>query len=102
MDRRQLSGKVTPVHQCLWPEGAEAVRRSGMTWVESAAVAGVKSKKRWRHDWAGGLMVRELLASGLAGPGNRWVWSDIRRCARRTAHVGPAPTGMVRARRFAA
>ncbi|MFI5620259.1 CRISPR-associated helicase Cas3' [Streptomyces sp. NPDC051567] len=68
-------GKATPVHQRLWPEGAEAVRRSGLTWVESAAVAGVKSKKRWRHDWAGGLMVRELLASAGWGPEQvDWVW----------------------------
>ncbi|MFE5010048.1 CRISPR-associated helicase Cas3' [Streptomyces sp. NPDC056696] len=68
-------GKATPVHQRLWPEGAQAVRRSGMTWVESAAVAGAKSKKRWRHDWAGGLMVRELLASaGWASEQVDWVW----------------------------
>ncbi|MET7539641.1 CRISPR-associated helicase Cas3' [Streptomyces sp. NPDC005507] len=68
-------GKATPVHQRLWSEGAKAVRRSGMSWVESAAVAGVKSKKRWRHDWAGGLMVRELLASaGWALEQVDWVW----------------------------
>ncbi|MGW6403954.1 CRISPR-associated helicase Cas3' [Streptomyces sp. NPDC055134] len=68
-------GKATPVHQRRWPEGAQAVRRSGMTWVESAAVAGVKSKRRWRHDWAGGLMVRELLASaGWAPEQVDWVW----------------------------
>ncbi|MFH8738015.1 CRISPR-associated helicase Cas3' [Streptomyces sp. NPDC017964] len=68
-------GKATPVHQRLWGEGAQAVRRSGMTWLESAARAGVKSKKRWRHDWAGGLMVRELLASaGWAPEQVDWVW----------------------------
>ncbi|WP_404200287.1 CRISPR-associated helicase Cas3' [Streptomyces tauricus] len=68
-------GKATPAHQRLWPEGAEAVRRSGLTWVESAAVAGAKQQRRWRHDWAGGLMTRELLAG--AGWDVRqldWVW----------------------------
>ncbi|MFD0267894.1 CRISPR-associated helicase Cas3' [Streptomyces sp. NPDC127106] len=68
-------GKATPAHQRLWSEGAEAVRRSGLTWVESASVAGVKSQKRWRHDWAGGLMVRELLTSaGWAPEQVDWVW----------------------------
>ncbi|MFC8696805.1 CRISPR-associated helicase Cas3' [Streptomyces parvus] len=68
-------GKATPVHQRLWPEGADAVRRSGLTWVETAAVAGVKKQKRWRHDWAGGLIVRELLASAHWDPEQvDWVW----------------------------
>ncbi|MFI6372388.1 CRISPR-associated helicase Cas3' [Streptomyces sp. NPDC050546] len=68
-------GKATPAHQRLWPEGAEAVRRSGLTWVESAAVAGAKQQKRWRHDWAGGLLARELLAeAGWDGEQLDWVW----------------------------
>ncbi|MER7195455.1 CRISPR-associated helicase Cas3' [Streptomyces flaveolus] len=68
-------GKATPVHQRLWPEGAEAVRRAGLTWVEAAAAAGVKKQKRWRHDWAGGLMARELLAeAGWAAEQLDWVW----------------------------
>ncbi|MFF7967057.1 CRISPR-associated endonuclease Cas3'' [Streptomyces sp. NPDC007903] len=68
-------GKPTPVHQRLWPEGAEAVRRLGLGWVETAAVAGVKSKRRWRHDWAGGLIVRELLAAaGWGAEQVEWVW----------------------------
>ncbi|MER5981520.1 CRISPR-associated helicase Cas3' [Streptomyces sp. NPDC001787] len=80
-------GKATPVHQRLWPEGAEVVRRSGLTWVESAAVAGVKNKKRWRHDWAGGLMARELLASAGWGPEQvDWVWPLV------AGHHGAFPT----------
>ncbi|MFD7559613.1 CRISPR-associated helicase Cas3' [Streptomyces sp. NPDC059835] len=68
-------GKATPVHQRLWSEGAEAVRRSGLTWVESAAVAGAKTKRRWRHDWAGGLLARELLtAAGWSPEQVDWVW----------------------------
>ncbi|MFI9624613.1 CRISPR-associated helicase Cas3' [Streptomyces sp. NPDC052042] len=68
-------GKATPAHQRLWPEGAEAVRRSGLTWVETAAVAGAKQQKRWRHDWAGGLMARELLAdAGWDAEQLDWVW----------------------------
>ncbi|MDT0614653.1 CRISPR-associated helicase Cas3' [Streptomyces lancefieldiae] len=71
-------GKATPVHQRLWPEGAEAVRRVGLTWVETAAVAGVKRQKRWRHDWAGGLMARELLAeAGWDAEQLDWVWPLI-------------------------
>ncbi|WP_433573936.1 CRISPR-associated helicase Cas3' [Streptomyces sp. CA-251247] len=68
-------GKATPAHQRLWPEGAEAVRRSGLAWVETAAVAGAKQQRRWRHDWAGGLMVRELLAgAGWDAEQLDWVW----------------------------
>ncbi|MFF3087628.1 CRISPR-associated helicase Cas3' [Streptomyces nojiriensis] len=68
-------GKATPAHQRLWFEGAEAVRRSGLSWVESAAVAGAKSQRRWRHDWAGGLMARELLTSAGWDPEQvDWVW----------------------------
>ncbi|MBT2415492.1 CRISPR-associated helicase Cas3' [Streptomyces sp. ISL-12] len=71
-------GKATPVHQRLWPEGAEAVRRAGLTWVEAAAVAGVKRQKRWRHDWAGGLMARELLAeAGWDAEQLDWMWPLI-------------------------
>ncbi|WP_435804383.1 CRISPR-associated helicase Cas3' [Streptomyces hirsutus] len=68
-------GKATPAHQRLWPEGAEAVRRSGLTWLETAAVAGAKQQKRWRHDWAGGLMARELLAEAdWSAQQLDWVW----------------------------
>lgn len=68
-------GKATPVHQRVWSEGAEAVRRAGLTWVESAAVAGVKQQRRWRHDWAGGLVVRELLlGAGWGAEQVEWVW----------------------------
>ncbi|WP_405684948.1 CRISPR-associated helicase Cas3' [Streptomyces sp. NBC_01387] len=68
-------GKATPAHQRLWPEGAEAVLRAGLTWLETAAVSGAKQQKRWRHDWAGGLMARELLAeAGWDTEQLDWVW----------------------------
>ncbi|WP_371792327.1 CRISPR-associated helicase Cas3' [Streptomyces sp. NBC_01471] len=68
-------GKATPAHQRLWPEGAEAVRRSGLAWAEMAAVAGAKQQKRWRHDWAGGLLARDLLAdAGWSAEQVDWVW----------------------------
>ncbi|MFE7811475.1 CRISPR-associated helicase Cas3' [Streptomyces sp. NPDC057433] len=68
-------GKATPTHQRLWPEGAETVRRSGLTWVEAAALAGAKQQKRWRHDWAGGLMTREMLSEAAWDAEQLdWVW----------------------------
>ncbi|MFE2309535.1 CRISPR-associated helicase Cas3' [Streptomyces sp. NPDC059411] len=68
-------GKATPVHQRLWAEGAEAVKLLGLTWDEPSARAGVKKQRRWRHDWAGGLMARELLASADWAPEQvDWVW----------------------------
>ncbi|MFB6807924.1 CRISPR-associated helicase Cas3' [Streptomyces sp. NPDC056387] len=68
-------GKATPAHQRLWPEGAQAVQASGLAWVEAAAVAGARKQRRWRHDWAGGLLARELLDSaGWAAEQVDWVW----------------------------
>lgn len=69
------AGRRQPAHQRLWPEGAEAVRRSGLAWAEMAAVAGAKQQKRWRHDWAGGLLARDLLAdAGWSAEQVDWVW----------------------------
>lgn len=68
-------GKATPKHQGLWPEGAEAVRRAGLTWHAPAADAGAKQRRRWRHDWAGGLVLRELMvAAGWNVRQVDWVW----------------------------
>ncbi|TVL88484.1 CRISPR-associated helicase Cas3' [Streptomyces sp. SAJ15] len=79
-------GKATPAHQRLWAEGAEAVRRAGATWLESAATAGAK-KRRWRHDWAGGLLVRRGLEAAGWGPEHvDWVWPLV------AGHHGAFPT----------
>ncbi|WP_328868480.1 CRISPR-associated helicase Cas3' [Streptomyces sp. NBC_00304] len=80
-------GKATPTHQRLWAEGAESVRRSGLTWVERAAVAGARQQKRWRHDWAGGLIARDVLAeAGWAAEQVDWVWPLV------AGHHGAFPT----------
>ncbi|MGW1163564.1 CRISPR-associated helicase Cas3' [Streptomyces sp. NPDC002519] len=80
-------GKATPAHQRLWPEGAEAVRAVGLTWLEAAAVAGARQKKRWRHDWAGGLLVRRALSkAGWAAEQVDWLWPLV------AGHHGAFPT----------
>ncbi|MFI6344172.1 CRISPR-associated helicase Cas3' [Streptomyces sp. NPDC050560] len=79
-------GKATPAHQRIWPEGGEAVRRVGLTWVEAAAAAGAK-RSRWRHDWAGGLLVRESLRSaGWKAEQVDWAWPLV------AGHHGMFPT----------
>ncbi len=63
-------GKATPAFQRMWPEGAEAVRRAGLTWHEPLLV-----RKRWRHDRAGGhLLCRDLAAAGWPEQQIDWVW----------------------------
>ncbi|MEW2350869.1 CRISPR-associated helicase Cas3' [Streptomyces sp. NPDC006684] len=80
-------GKATPAHQRLWGEGAEAVRGAGLVWHEPSAVAGAKRQRRWRHDWAGGLIVRELLGeAGWSGEQVDWVWPLV------AGHHGAFPT----------
>ncbi|WP_435195431.1 CRISPR-associated helicase Cas3' [Streptomyces sp. NRRL F-5630] len=80
-------GKATPAHQRLWDEGAGAVCGAGLVWHEPSAVAGVKQQRRWRHDWAGGLIVRELLGeAGWNGEQVDWVWPLV------AGHHGAFPT----------
>ncbi|WP_351230163.1 CRISPR-associated helicase Cas3' [Streptomyces sp. NPDC002133] len=80
-------GKATPAHQRLWPEGGAAVRAVGLTWLEAAAVAGARQKKRWRHDWAGGLLMRQALGeAGWAAEHVDWVWPLV------AGHHGAFPT----------
>jgi len=63
-------GKATPAFQRLWPEGADAVRAAGLGWHEPTA-----SKYRWRHDCAGGYLLRALLAeAGWRDEHVAWVW----------------------------
>ncbi|MCC3769503.1 CRISPR-associated helicase Cas3' [Streptomyces sp. UNOC14_S4] len=79
-------GKATPAHQRLWPEGAETVRRTGLTWEKRAAKSGAEGG-RWRHDRAGGLLAREVLsASGWQAEQVDWVWPLI------AGHHGAFPT----------
>lgn len=63
-------GKATPAFQCVDEEGAAAVRRAGLGWDEARV-----RRYRWRHDKAGGLILRRVL--GEAGWDARqvgWVW----------------------------
>ncbi|MCI2422155.1 CRISPR-associated helicase Cas3' [Saccharopolyspora sp. K220] len=63
-------GKATPAHQRLWPEGARAVRDAGLPWHEVTA-----AKYRWRHDRAGGFLLRSVLAEAGWRPEQvDWVW----------------------------
>ncbi|TDD49027.1 CRISPR-associated helicase Cas3' [Saccharopolyspora elongata] len=63
-------GKATPAHQRLWPEGARAVREAGLSWHEPTA-----AKHRWRHDRAGGFLLRSVLSDAGWSPEQvEWVW----------------------------
>ncbi|MCC5033491.1 CRISPR-associated helicase Cas3' [Streptomyces sp. WAC 00631] len=63
-------GKATPAFQRLWPEGADVVRTAGLGWHEATA-----SKYRWRHDCAGGYLLRSLLTeAGWPDEHVAWVW----------------------------
>ncbi|MEU2687193.1 CRISPR-associated helicase Cas3' [Streptomyces hygroscopicus] len=63
-------GKATPAFQRLWPKGAEAVRAVGLRWHEPTA-----ARVRWRHDRAGGHLLRTLLSkAGWDGEHVEWVW----------------------------
>ncbi|NJQ13505.1 CRISPR-associated helicase Cas3' [Streptomyces bohaiensis] len=63
-------GKATPAFQRLWPKGAAEVRAAGLSWNEAAV-----ARSRWRHDCAGGFVVRRLLpAAGWDERHVGWVW----------------------------
>jgi CRISPR-associated endonuclease/helicase Cas3 len=65
-------GKATPVFQCLDETGQEAVRRVGLGW-DSRLVN--RHRHRWRHDRAGGNLIRRLLDdAGWAEEHIGWVW----------------------------
>ncbi|WP_431983071.1 CRISPR-associated helicase Cas3' [Streptomyces qinglanensis] len=79
-------GKATPAHQRLWPEGADLVQAAGMGWREPLAAAAAK-RSRWRHDWAGGLLIREMLSAARWAPQQiDWVWPLV------AGHHGAFPT----------
>ncbi|WP_405889431.1 CRISPR-associated helicase Cas3' [Streptomyces sp. NBC_00133] len=66
-------GKATPAFQRLWPEGGDAVRAAGLMWHEPIA-----SKFRWRHDKAGGNVVRAVLGeAGWLPEHVAWVWPIV-------------------------
>ncbi|MFE0687209.1 CRISPR-associated helicase Cas3' [Streptomyces xiamenensis] len=75
-------GKATPAFQRMWPEGAEAVRKTGLTWYDHLLL-----RKTWRHDRAGGhLLCRDLAAAGWTEQQIDWLWPLI------AGHHGRFPT----------
>lgn len=75
-------GKATPAFQHMDAAGAARVLGAGLTWDQ-----GVVARHRWRHDRAGGaLMRRYLLDAGWAENSIDWVWPLI------AGHHGLFPT----------
>jgi CRISPR-associated endonuclease/helicase Cas3 len=63
-------GKATPAFQRLDPERARAVRAAGLEWREEAT-----ARTRWRHDRAGGNLIRSALRDAQWQPEQvEWVW----------------------------
>ncbi|GAA4838753.1 CRISPR-associated helicase/endonuclease Cas3 [Kitasatospora terrestris] len=83
-------GKATPAFQCLDAAGEAAVRRAGLSW-DKYAVKGT----RWRHDRAGGRILRGLLdGAGWCEEQVSWVWPLV------AGHHGVFPTlGQLRPRK---
>ncbi|MFK0191907.1 CRISPR-associated endonuclease Cas3'' [Kitasatospora sp. NPDC090308] len=76
-------GKATPAFQFMDAAGAAAVRAAGLGWNEYAVAGG----RRWRHDRAGGRVLRGLLAeAGWAEEQRAWVWPLV------AGHHGTFPT----------
>ncbi|WP_217998454.1 CRISPR-associated helicase Cas3' [Actinomadura rubrobrunea] len=75
-------GKACPAFQHLDAAGAALVRRAGLVWDER-----VVARHRWRHDRAGGLLIREHLAAARWSDLNiDWVWPLV------AGHHGLFPT----------
>lgn len=63
-------GKATPAFQSVDDEGAEAVRRVGLTWNAHAV-----KRNPWRHDKAGAMILRTLLReAGWDAQQVAWLW----------------------------
>ncbi|MER7363477.1 CRISPR-associated helicase Cas3' [Nonomuraea wenchangensis] len=75
-------GKATPAFQRVDAEGAAAVRRAGLRWDEAKV-----QRARWRHDKAGGTLVRRLLReAGWAPEQIEWLWPLV------AGHHGTVPS----------
>lgn len=63
-------GKATPAFQCIDETEAEATRRAGLGWDQH-----IVDRARWRHDRAGGTLIRRLVAgAGWSEDHIDWVW----------------------------
>ncbi|MGW0811407.1 CRISPR-associated helicase Cas3' [Nonomuraea sp. NPDC002799] len=75
-------GKATPAFQRVDAEGAQAVRRAGLSWNEP-----VVQRARWRHDKAGGaLLLRLLREAGWEAAQIAWLWPLV------AGHHGTVPS----------
>ncbi len=75
-------GKATPAFQHVNAGGARAVLAAGLTWDKYAV-----GRARWRHDKAGGKLLRRLLAEDQwAAEQVDWVWPLV------AGHHGTFPT----------
>ncbi|NKZ07192.1 CRISPR-associated endonuclease Cas3'' [Actinomadura latina] len=75
-------GKATPAFQHMDAAGADRVLRAGLTWDQRAVL-----RHRWRHDRAGGFLLRRYLAeAGWAEESIGWVWPLV------AGHHGRFPT----------
>lgn len=60
-------GKATPAFQQMDETGALAVREAGLTWISK--------RQRWRHDRAGGKLIRDVLnQAGWSDDQISWIW----------------------------
>ncbi|GAA2154719.1 CRISPR-associated helicase/endonuclease Cas3 [Kitasatospora kazusensis] len=75
-------GKATPAFQHMDADGARAVLAAGLTWDRYAV-----GRSRWRHDKAGGKLLRRLLVEAQWAEAQvEWVWPLV------AGHHGTVPT----------
>ncbi|WP_062431772.1 CRISPR-associated helicase/endonuclease Cas3 [Herbidospora daliensis] len=78
-------GKATPAFQRVDDEGAQALRRAGLTWNDNAV-----KQHSWRHDKAGGMLLRTLLKEdGWSKEHIAWLWPLV------AGHHGSFPSAAV-------
>lgn len=81
-------GKATPAFQAVDDVGAARVRAAGLTWRSSAL-----RNRRWRHDKAGGKVLRDVLGGVWEAEAVEWVWPLV------AGHHGSFPSSAVFGRR---
>ncbi|WP_301129171.1 CRISPR-associated helicase Cas3' [Streptomyces cacaoi] len=76
-------GKATPAYQSMDEAGAHKVRAAGLRW-RDGALAG-RSRRKWRHDKAGGRILRTVLPEHWSTDAVEWVWPLV------AGHHGTVP-----------
>lgn len=77
-------GKATPAFQCGDEESARRVRASGLSWNPTKI-----TRNSWRHDKAGGKVVRDVLRRVWSDEQVDWVWPLV------AGHHGSFPSKAV-------